>query len=76
MSQPDLCQQCAHLYEPHSLVAVTGNPMDGGIILCPEPGCVCYSTWSVPEAVGGRGKQDIPTPDRFELERIREVIQS
>jgi hypothetical protein len=69
--QPDLCDQCAHLFDPHSLVATTGDPMDGGIMLCPEPGCVCYSTWSM--------KPKTPpklVPDRFQIEAIREQIQA
>ena len=64
------CQQCAHDFGPHSMIATTGNPMDGGIMLCPEPGCVCFSTWG---AQGGPAKY---IPDRFELEEIREYVQA
>jgi hypothetical protein len=71
----DPCSQCGHPFSPHSLIATTGDPQNGGIILCPEPGCECFSTWGC--SFGG-GKSDPPKriPDRFEVAHLREVIQS
>jgi len=71
------CEQCGHPFNPHSLIATTGDPRNGGIILCPVPGCECYSTWGC--AVKGKDKKAPPPeriPDRFEIAHLREVIQS
>lgn len=47
MKEGDLCPyNCGHLFDPHVLIATTGDPMEGGIGLCPEDGCPCFSTWS------------------------------
>lgn len=71
MQRLDPCDLCGHLFDPHAVVATTGNPMDGGIILCPEKGCTCYSTWSVIPKTPPKY-----VPNRFEVERIREQIQA
>lgn len=44
------CPQCGHDFDSHVVYAsASGNPMDGGLMSCPE--CDCTMTWSV-----GRGK--------------------
>ena len=40
---PELCS-CGCPLAPHLMVAVTGNPMDGGLMFCPS--CDCWRTWS------------------------------
>jgi hypothetical protein len=43
----ELCEQCQHPSGPHAVLAPTEQPSDGGIMLCTEPGCPCFSTWSL-----------------------------
>jgi len=43
------CKQCGHRYDPHVLLALSGDPKDGGVIFCPEFLCTCFSTWSLSE---------------------------
>jgi hypothetical protein len=41
---------CVHDFNAH-LVLAGPNPMEGGLLRCPEPGCPCESTWGVGDAV-------------------------
>lgn len=68
--QGDDCPQCGHPFNPHAVISTSNSPLDGGIILCAVKGCPCYATWGVES---GPAKV---IPDRFELEAIRERIQS
>lgn len=61
---------CPHPFDLHSLISTTGEPMDGGIILCPHPGCDCYSTWGV------MGMMPVHVPDAEETAELREALQS
>ena len=71
------CATCPHDTNDHSLVATHNNdPLYGGVILCPVPGCECYATWSVPPEMGGHGREGLEIPDRFRLAQLREYIQS
>lgn len=77
MAQPEQtlagkdCEICGHPFDPHSLVATSEDPLDGGVILCPVKDCECYATWSMrPKTPPAR------IPDRFELAHIREHIQA
>lgn len=45
------CEQCHHPADPHAVVATTGDPMEGGIILCPTKNCFCFATWAVGDGV-------------------------
>jgi hypothetical protein len=65
----DLCQQCRHAFDPHVMVATTGEAADGGVMLCPVPGCECYGTW------GLDGGPTARIPDRFEVAALREQVQ-
>jgi hypothetical protein len=65
------CPDCEHHWGQHDLVATTGDPYEGGIILCPEPGCECYSTWSM----DGKGKESVFEPSFEEVDLIRADIQ-
>jgi hypothetical protein len=67
---PDVCQQCGHPSDPHALFATTGDPMEGGIMLCPVRGCRCYSTWGVGDAPAVR------VPDEAETEALRQELQA
>ncbi|WP_155374986.1 hypothetical protein [Catellatospora vulcania] len=68
--QPETCAQCGHPFDPHALVTTADDPADGGIMLCPVPGCECFSTW------GMEGMPTVRVPDRFEIASIREKIQA
>jgi hypothetical protein len=69
VSADDPCKQCGHPFDPHAVIATTGDASDGGIILSPVLGCECYATWGFD---GGPAKR---IPDRFEVKAIRERIQ-
>lgn len=68
-----LCLQCAHNFDNHVLMSLDSEELfdNGGVILCPSPGCECYSTFSLPE-----NKHKMMLPDRFSLALLRERIQS
>ncbi len=65
----ELCGQCGHPFDPHAVIATTGEPTDGGIMLCPVVGCECYATWGMN---GGPAKW---IPDRAEVAALRESVQ-
>ncbi|MFP2909157.1 hypothetical protein ACLESD_29770 [Pyxidicoccus sp. 3LFB2] len=65
-----VCELCGHLFDPHAVVATTGAPEDGGIILCPVPGCRCYRTW------GFNGAPTVREPDEAEVAELRRTLQS
>lgn len=73
MREGDDCPQCGHLFDPHMVIGIKGDHQEGlssengGIILCPE--CDCYTTWST-----SPGTRPTWSPDRFELEAIRERL--
>lgn len=71
----DDCSQCSHPFSPHHLIATTGDPLEGGIILCPEAGCECFSTWGA-SFDGQKSAKPKRIPDRFETAQLREIIQS
>lgn len=67
------CETCGHLADPHVLVVTGASPVDGGIMLCPEAGCLCFSTWSTslgPEEI------DVVVPSMDEVEKLREWFQT
>ena len=41
------CRECDHPFGDHMLLNRTGDPFDGGDMICPFDGCSCTSTWSV-----------------------------
>jgi hypothetical protein len=61
------CEKCGHLFGPHQVIALTGNPLEGGIILCPD--CGCLGTW----AVGDNQPPELPAPEI--IEQIRQQIR-
>ena len=66
-----MCSQCDDNMDKHVLINTTGDPMDGGFMLCPVVGCQCFSTWGVGE------DSSVPsTPDPAEVAALRERIQS
>lgn len=42
------CSQCQHPLGPHKLIA-RGTPIQEGLIVCPEEGCYCLSTFDIPD---------------------------
>jgi hypothetical protein len=62
------CEGCPHDFDPHVVVATTGDPLQGGVMVCPEPECKCASTWA-PE-----GTPRPAMPSQEELDKIREKI--
>jgi hypothetical protein len=72
-SEPESeCEICQHPFDPHAMIATTGNPLDGGVMLCPDPGCMCFATWSAP---GSDGRTQVVLPDAEELAAMRAFIQ-
>jgi hypothetical protein len=71
----DVCGQCGDDFGEHALINTTGDPMDGGVIICPRRNCMCYSTWSA-HYLGQEHHtpKEIPTPD--ELTGFRERLWS
>jgi hypothetical protein len=66
------CEECEHPGDDHSLIPTGLTPLDGGVMLCPTPGCRCFSTWSY-----GAGTQDmIRLPDEAELAAMRAIVQA
>lgn len=66
---------CGHPFDEHVLYATGSTPMDGGVMLCPVQGCMCFSTWSAPFVKESK-RTDIRVPDVDELAAMREVLQS
>jgi hypothetical protein len=69
MGDDSACGQCGHAFDPHVIVATTGDQADGGIMLCPVAECECFATW---------GLNDGPVtfvPDRAEIAALRERFQ-
>lgn len=76
--EDDLCPHCEHPFDPHALLMPAEADEDGrpkqstmtmsGVILCPEPGCRCISTWSI----DGEPRPPIQMVAAL-LERVREV---
>jgi hypothetical protein len=64
------CQDCGHAYDEHVLVS-DGDPLLGGVILCPERGCACVATWSVPQS----GWRHVSVPDESTLRELRDHVQ-
>lgn len=52
----DPCAQCGHPFNPHVVVATSGDPLAGGLIFCPD--CDCVSTWGV-----NNDRPPMPAPD-------------
>jgi len=69
------CGKCTHPFDIHALIATTGDPLEGGIILCPVKDCECYATWGC--AITGDKTSPPPKriPDRFEIANLRESLQ-
>lgn len=70
---PETCEQCGHPFGPHAVVATSGNPIDGGIMLCPVPDCRCFSTWDT-NAPGAKKKEDVFVPAPAEIEALRTLL--
>jgi hypothetical protein len=43
----DVCTNpaCGHSFDGHRMIA-PGDPLQGGVMMCPVRGCPCWSTWS------------------------------
>jgi hypothetical protein len=61
---------CPHPMDPHAMIPTDGDPMHGGIMLCPEPGCECFSTWS-----GGGSTRPVIVPDPDYIADLRKGLQ-
>lgn len=74
LERPEIhdCAQCEHDFDDHVVMPTAVDPADGGIILCPSKGCLCFTTWSV----ANRGVARIPDPEEIELlrEQFQEVL--
>lgn len=56
-SPSEVCNQCGHNWNSHRLCGY-GNPLTEGWVECPETGCPCKKTWSLPAEVAERIKAD------------------
>ena len=65
----DLCEHCRHPFDPHVMIATTGDPDDGGMMICPERDCTCVSTWGA----NGNPAKLVPAPE--EVEELRRRVQ-
>lgn len=66
----DDCAICGHPFNPHVLVATLHTPEHGGLIFCPEPGCLCESTWSL------EGRERPYIPDAETVAGLRALAQA
>lgn len=71
-TEHDECLHCEHPFGEHSMLNFTGNPTDGGISLCPSPGCQCYTTWSLH---GVPSKVPVNLPTQSEIAVLRRELQ-
>jgi hypothetical protein len=69
MVDAEPCAQCEHPFDPHAMIATSGEPADGGIVLCPVVGCECFATWGL-----NNGPAKF-VPDRFQIAALRERVQ-
>jgi hypothetical protein len=58
VSEGGPCGTCGHLFDPHVLVAAFDDPLDGGLMFCQDPECLCVNTWSLQ----GRPRPAMPAP--------------
>lgn len=65
----ETCPRCPHLFEPHIVVATTGDPMQGGVIICQVKNCGCFATWGA----DGKPTEFVPNPEQVDL--IRDDLQ-
>jgi hypothetical protein len=66
------CEQCGDPLDDHAMIPTAGDPREGGVMLCPVPGCLCLATWSVPP-FSERGA--VLVPDLEELAAMRAFVQ-
>lgn len=71
-TEHDECLHCQHSFAEHAMLNFTGNAMDGGIMLCPEPKCQCYTTWST---AGAPSKTPVNMPTHSEIDSMRRELQ-
>jgi hypothetical protein len=65
-----LCQQCQHLFDPHRVIATTGDPMEGGVMVCDVPECMCFSTWSVQN----RPKPEVSPEEKAQWLAVKDML--
>jgi hypothetical protein len=41
------CPQCGHPFDPHILVTMSEDPLEGGFIVCPVEDCDCMGSWDL-----------------------------
>lgn len=68
------CDHCPHDFDGHAVIATTGDPKKGGIILCRVKRCTCFGTWSVPQL--GSTYDDVVIPDIDEIDSLRMDLQT
>jgi hypothetical protein len=61
----DSCAECGHAFGRHLVIALNGDPMDGGVMLCPENECLCATTWSV----GDSPQPEMPSGEKLAVIR-------
>lgn len=69
MTEFDPCPRCGHDFNLHPMAVLLDDPMDGGVIVCQEAGCMCKATWSV----AGRPEPLMPPEDV--LDQVRAQVR-
>lgn len=64
------CASCGHPVPTHRVIATTGDPRQGGIVLCPEFGCRCYAEWAL-----GIDESPAFVPDPDQVDSFRAFMQ-
>lgn len=68
----EACGQCGDNFDNHAVIVTTEQPpIIGGIVLCPVPGCDCFSTWSR----DGVHAEQIEVPSEEGLAQLRQAVQ-
>jgi hypothetical protein len=73
-SSTDICPPCGHPVDPHAVIVTGADYSQGGIMLCPEPGCPCLLTWSTPDSGVSGDAVRMPSPAR--VQALRDRLQS
>lgn len=54
------CRECDHVFADHMLLNRSGDPFDGGDLVCPYDGCRCVSTLSISSGAAETSRKVYP----------------
>lgn len=70
MTEGEPCPQCLDPFDDHAMIATTGDPMDGGIILCLVVLCRCFDTWLPSHPDLAETAPFVPSPEEIDIMRF------